>query len=59
MNRACAEHRRIEIVSAARSVLRPLRIFGIDTHAGIYPILADALREIPLSPPPTAAIPGA
>jgi anti-anti-sigma factor len=58
VNRACAEHRRIGIVSATRSVLRPLRIFGIDTHVGIYPILADALREVPLSPPPTAAIPG-
>jgi anti-anti-sigma regulatory factor len=56
--RACAEHRRIGIVSAARSVLRPLRIFDIDTHVGIYPILAAALREVPLSPPPTVAIPG-
>ncbi|WP_410586271.1 STAS domain-containing protein [Amycolatopsis sp. lyj-23] len=57
-SRARAEHRRIGIVSTTRAVLRPLRIFGIDTHVAVYPILADALREVPLSPPPTAAIPG-
>ncbi|WP_051735961.1 STAS domain-containing protein [Amycolatopsis rifamycinica] len=58
VSRACAERRRIGIVSATRAVLRPLRIFGIDTHVGVYPILADALREVPLSPPPPVAIPG-
>ncbi len=58
VDRARAEHRRIGIVSATRPVLRPLRIFGIDTRVGIYPILADALREVPLSPSPPAAVPG-
>ncbi|GHG41783.1 hypothetical protein GCM10017567_74400 [Amycolatopsis bullii] len=55
VGRARAERRRIGIVAAARPVLRPLRIFGVDTRVGIYPILADALREVPLSPPPPAA----
>jgi anti-sigma B factor antagonist len=60
VDRARAEHRRIGIVSSTRAVLRPLRIFGIDTRVGVYPILADALREVPLSPPPPpAAVPGA
>jgi anti-sigma B factor antagonist len=52
VSRACAERRRLAIVSAARAVVRPLRIFGIDTRVGVYPILADALREVRLSPPP-------
>jgi anti-sigma B factor antagonist len=58
-DRARAEHRRIGIVSSTRAVLRPLRIFGIDTRVRVYPILADALREVPLSPPPPAVVPGA
>ena len=52
VSRARAERRRIGIVSAAHQVLRPLRIFGIDARVGVFPILADALREVPLSPPP-------
>ncbi|WP_063607803.1 STAS domain-containing protein [Amycolatopsis rifamycinica] len=52
VSRARAERRRIGIVAAARPVLRPLRIFGVDAWVGVYPILADALREVPLSPPP-------
>ncbi|SFW86950.1 STAS domain-containing protein [Amycolatopsis australiensis] len=54
VTRARAERRRIGIVAAARPVLRPLRIFGVDTLVVVYPILADALREVPLSPPPVA-----
>jgi anti-sigma B factor antagonist len=56
VSRAFAERRRIGVVSASRPVLRPLRIFGIDTRVGVYPILADALRELPLSPSPPAEI---
>ncbi len=56
VSRAFAERRRIGVVSASRPVLRPLRVFGIDTRVGVYPILADALREVPLSPSPPAGI---
>ncbi|MEV4057064.1 STAS domain-containing protein [Amycolatopsis sp. NPDC049688] len=59
VSRACAERRRIGIVAATRAVLVPLRISGIDTRAGVYPILADALREVPLSPPPAVPTGGA
>ena len=56
VSRACAERRRMGIVAAARPVVRPLRIFGVDTRVGVYPILADALREVPLAPPPGTGI---
>ncbi|WP_103352171.1 STAS domain-containing protein [Amycolatopsis sp. CA-128772] len=57
VSRACAERRRIGIVAATHAVLGPLRISGLDTRVGVYPLLADALREVPTSPPPPPATP--
>ncbi|WP_410651440.1 STAS domain-containing protein [Amycolatopsis sp. cmx-4-54] len=54
--RAVSERRRIGVVTAAAPVLRIFRLFALDVRVPVYPLLADAIRE--LTPKRPADSPG-